>query len=150
MAADFFLGESLLGDGNEVAHIDLLIGAKGYVVAIDASLKDGTRPNAILLLPELRRQRPHQSIDGQVEVEARQELRPRGPRHRDRLLLGVGGTGGGEKKERREGGRNQWSAGGGHAASFSSSSAMRCSSSSTRFFNAGSWRNTTDAFRQSV
>jgi 5,6,7,8-tetrahydromethanopterin hydro-lyase len=28
MAADFFLGESLVGDGNEVAHIDLLIGSK--------------------------------------------------------------------------------------------------------------------------
>jgi 5,6,7,8-tetrahydromethanopterin hydro-lyase len=26
MAADFFLGESLVGDGNEVAHIDLMIG----------------------------------------------------------------------------------------------------------------------------
>jgi 5,6,7,8-tetrahydromethanopterin hydro-lyase len=29
MAADFFLGESLVGDGNEVAHVDLLIGSKG-------------------------------------------------------------------------------------------------------------------------
>jgi len=28
MAADFFLGESLVGDGNEVAHIDLIIGTK--------------------------------------------------------------------------------------------------------------------------
>jgi len=28
MAVDFFLGESLVGDGNEVAHIDLIIGAK--------------------------------------------------------------------------------------------------------------------------
>jgi 5,6,7,8-tetrahydromethanopterin hydro-lyase len=28
MAADFFLGESLVGDGNEVAHIDLVIGSK--------------------------------------------------------------------------------------------------------------------------
>ena len=26
--ADFFLGESLVGDGNEVAHIDLIIGSK--------------------------------------------------------------------------------------------------------------------------
>src|SRR5437773_12340561 len=26
--ADFFLGESLVGDGNEVAHIDLMIGSK--------------------------------------------------------------------------------------------------------------------------
>jgi 5,6,7,8-tetrahydromethanopterin hydro-lyase len=31
MAADFFLGESLVGDGNEVAHVDLIIGSKsGY------------------------------------------------------------------------------------------------------------------------
>jgi 5,6,7,8-tetrahydromethanopterin hydro-lyase len=28
MAADFFVGESLVGDGNEVAHIDLIIGSK--------------------------------------------------------------------------------------------------------------------------
>src|ERR687898_1878413 len=28
MAADFFIGESLVGDGNEVAHIDLMIGSK--------------------------------------------------------------------------------------------------------------------------
>ena len=28
MAADFFLGESLVGEGNEVAHVDLLIGSK--------------------------------------------------------------------------------------------------------------------------
>src|SRR5215813_12245193 len=28
MAADFFLGEPLVGDGNEVAHIDLVIGSK--------------------------------------------------------------------------------------------------------------------------
>jgi 5,6,7,8-tetrahydromethanopterin hydro-lyase len=29
MAADFFIGESLVGDGNEIAHIDLIIGSKG-------------------------------------------------------------------------------------------------------------------------
>jgi 5,6,7,8-tetrahydromethanopterin hydro-lyase len=28
MAADFFIGESLVGEGNEVAHIDLIIGSK--------------------------------------------------------------------------------------------------------------------------
>ena len=28
MAADFFVGESLVGDGNEVAHIDLVVGSK--------------------------------------------------------------------------------------------------------------------------
>ena len=29
MAAEFFIGESLVGEGNEVAHIDLIIGSKG-------------------------------------------------------------------------------------------------------------------------
>src|SRR2546427_3034599 len=28
MAADFFIGESLVGEGNEVAHVDLIIGWK--------------------------------------------------------------------------------------------------------------------------
>lgn len=28
MAADYYLGESLVGDGNEVAHVDLIIGSK--------------------------------------------------------------------------------------------------------------------------
>ena len=28
MAAEFYLGESLVGDGNEIAHIDLIIGSK--------------------------------------------------------------------------------------------------------------------------
>jgi 5,6,7,8-tetrahydromethanopterin hydro-lyase len=28
MAADFFIGESLVGEGNEVAHIDLIVGSK--------------------------------------------------------------------------------------------------------------------------
>jgi 5,6,7,8-tetrahydromethanopterin hydro-lyase len=28
MATDFFVGESLVGDGNEIAHIDLIIGSK--------------------------------------------------------------------------------------------------------------------------
>src|SRR2546425_12847516 len=28
MATDFFIGESLVGDGNEIAHIDLIIGSK--------------------------------------------------------------------------------------------------------------------------
>ena len=28
MAVDFFLGESLVGEGNEVAHVDLIIGSK--------------------------------------------------------------------------------------------------------------------------
>jgi len=31
MAADFYIGESLVGDGNEIAHIDLIIGKKSGV-----------------------------------------------------------------------------------------------------------------------
>ena len=31
MAADFFIGESLVGDGNEIAHVDLIIGSKSGV-----------------------------------------------------------------------------------------------------------------------
>ena len=33
MAADFFIGESLVGDGNEIAHIDLMIGSKSGPLA---------------------------------------------------------------------------------------------------------------------
>ena len=28
MAGEFFIGESLVGDGNEIAHIDLIVGSK--------------------------------------------------------------------------------------------------------------------------
>ena len=28
MAGEFYIGESLVGDGNEIAHIDLIIGSK--------------------------------------------------------------------------------------------------------------------------
>ena len=34
MAADFFIGESLVGDGNEIAHIDLIIGSKSGPAAL--------------------------------------------------------------------------------------------------------------------
>ncbi len=46
MAGEFFIGESLVGDGNEIAHIDLIIGSKirtGW---------SGLHPGA---LPQLRR-----------------------------------------------------------------------------------------------
>ncbi len=33
MAANFYLGESLVGDGNEIAHIDLIIGEKAATPA---------------------------------------------------------------------------------------------------------------------
>jgi 5,6,7,8-tetrahydromethanopterin hydro-lyase len=58
MAADFFLGESLVGDGNEVAHIDLLIGAKsGHAGAAFANAltnnKDGFTTLLAVVTPNL-------------------------------------------------------------------------------------------------
>ncbi len=44
MAADFYIGESLVGDGNEIAHIDLIIGSKSGPagVAFTQSLSSNT------------------------------------------------------------------------------------------------------------
>ena len=58
MAADFFLGESLVGDGNEVAHIDLIIGSKsGPAGAAFASAlsnqKDGFSTLLAVVTPNL-------------------------------------------------------------------------------------------------
>ena len=58
MAADFFLGESLVGDGNEVAHIDLIIGSKSGPagVAFASSLsnnKDGFTSLLAVVAPNL-------------------------------------------------------------------------------------------------
>jgi 5,6,7,8-tetrahydromethanopterin hydro-lyase len=58
MAADFFLGESLVGDGNEVAHIDLIIGSKSGPagVAFANSLsnnKDGFTSLLAVVAPNL-------------------------------------------------------------------------------------------------
>jgi 5,6,7,8-tetrahydromethanopterin hydro-lyase len=58
MAADFFLGESLVGDGNEVAHIDLMIGSKsGHVGAAFANAltnnKDGFTTLLAVVAPNL-------------------------------------------------------------------------------------------------
>jgi len=58
MAADFFLGESLVGDGNEVAHIDLIIGSKSgpagnaFANAL-ANNKDGFTPLLAVVAPTL-------------------------------------------------------------------------------------------------
>src|SRR6187431_2101299 len=58
MAADFFLGESLVGDGNEVAHIDLIIGSKSgpagaaFVNAL-ANNKDGFTTLLAVVAPNL-------------------------------------------------------------------------------------------------
>ena len=58
MAADFFLGESLVGDGNEIAHIDLIIGSKSgpagaaFVNAL-ANNKDGFTTLLAVVTPNL-------------------------------------------------------------------------------------------------
>ena len=58
MAADFFIGESLVGDGNEVAHIDLIIGSKSgpagqaFVNAL-SNQKDGFTSLLALVTPNL-------------------------------------------------------------------------------------------------
>jgi 5,6,7,8-tetrahydromethanopterin hydro-lyase len=58
MAADFFLGESLVGDGNEVAHVDLIIGSKAgpagaaFVNALSNN-KDGFTTLLAVVTPNL-------------------------------------------------------------------------------------------------
>jgi len=58
MAADFFIGESLVGDGNEVAHIDLVIGSKSgpagaaFVNAL-TNQKDGFSTLLAVVTPNL-------------------------------------------------------------------------------------------------
>jgi len=58
MAADFFIGESLVGDGNEVAHIDLIIGSKqgpaghAFVNAL-SNQKDGFSTLLAVVSPNL-------------------------------------------------------------------------------------------------
>ena len=58
MAADFFIGESLVGDGNEVAHIDLIIGSKtgpagqAFVNAL-SNQKDGFSTLLAVVTPNL-------------------------------------------------------------------------------------------------
>jgi len=58
MAADFFLGESLVGEGNEIAHIDLVIGSKsGHAGAAFcnalANNKDGFTTLLAVVAPNL-------------------------------------------------------------------------------------------------
>ena len=58
MAVDFFLGESLVGDGNEVAHIDLIIGSKSGAAGAAfcnalANNKDGFTTLPAVVAPNL-------------------------------------------------------------------------------------------------
>jgi 5,6,7,8-tetrahydromethanopterin hydro-lyase len=58
MAADFFIGESLVGEGNEVAHVDLIIGSKSgpagqaFVNALSNN-KDGFTTLLAVVAPNL-------------------------------------------------------------------------------------------------
>jgi 5,6,7,8-tetrahydromethanopterin hydro-lyase len=58
MAQDFFIGESLVGEGNEVAHIDLIIGSKSgpagqaFVNAL-SNQKDGFSTLLAVVTPNL-------------------------------------------------------------------------------------------------
>ena len=58
MPQDFFIGESLVGDGNEVAHIDLIIGSKSgpagqaFVNAL-SNQKDGFSTLLAVVTPNL-------------------------------------------------------------------------------------------------
>ena len=58
MAAEFYIGESLVGDGNEVAHIDLIIGSKtgpagqAFVNAL-SNQKDGFSTLLAVVTPNL-------------------------------------------------------------------------------------------------
>ena len=58
MATDFFIGESLVGDGNEIAHIDLIIGSKSgpagtaFVNAL-SNQKDGFSTLLAVVTPNL-------------------------------------------------------------------------------------------------
>jgi 5,6,7,8-tetrahydromethanopterin hydro-lyase len=58
MAADFFIGESLVGDGNEIAHVDLIIGSKSGVagaafVQALSNNKDGFSTLLAVVTPNL-------------------------------------------------------------------------------------------------
>ena len=58
MAAEFFIGESLVGEGNEVAHVDLIIGSKqgpaglAFVHAL-SNQKDGFSTLLAVVTPNL-------------------------------------------------------------------------------------------------
>ena len=58
MATDFFIGESLVGEGNEIAHIDLIIGSKSgpagaaFVHAL-SNQKDGFSTLLAVVTPNL-------------------------------------------------------------------------------------------------
>jgi len=87
MAADFFLGESLVGDGNEVAHIDLIIGSKtGHAGAAFcnalANNKDGFTTLLAVVSPNLPA-KPDTLLFNKVTIKgAKQAVQMFGPAQR--------------------------------------------------------------------
>jgi len=88
MAADFFLGESLVGDGNEVAHIDLIIGSKsGHAVRRLPMRSRTTRTASPRCSPSWRRicRRSRTRFVQQVTIKgAKQAVQMFGPAQRRR------------------------------------------------------------------
>ena len=84
MAADFFIGESLVGEGNEVAHVDLIIGSKSgpagqaFVQALSNN-KDGFSTLLAVVTPNLPA-RPDTLLVNKVTIKgAKQAVQMFGP-----------------------------------------------------------------------
>ncbi|MGH7518439.1 MAG: formaldehyde-activating enzyme [Gemmatimonadales bacterium] len=84
MAADFFIGESLVGEGNEVAHVDLIIGSKSgpagqaFVHALSNN-KDGFSTLLAVVTPNLQA-RPDTLLFNKVTIKgAKQAVQMFGP-----------------------------------------------------------------------
>ena len=84
MAADFFIGESLVGDGNEIAHIDLIIGSKSgptgaaFTHALSNN-KDGFSTLLAVVTPNLPC-KPNTILYNKVTIkDARQAVQMFGP-----------------------------------------------------------------------
>src|SRR6266480_63938 len=86
MAADFFIGESLVGDGNEVAHVDLIIGSKSgpagsaFCNALTNN-KDGFTTLLAVVAPNLPA-KPDTLLFNKVTIKgAKQAVQMFGPAH---------------------------------------------------------------------
>lgn len=84
MAAEFYIGESLIGDGNEVAHIDLIIGSKSghagqaFVSALSNN-KDGFTSLLAVVTPNLAA-KPDTILFNKVTIKgAKQAVQMFGP-----------------------------------------------------------------------
>ena len=82
--ADFFLGESLVGEGNEVAHVDLIIGSKSgpagaaFVSALSNN-KDGFTTLLAVVTPNLLCKPPTILYNKVTIKDARQAVQMFGP-----------------------------------------------------------------------